>query len=644
MGAAADTERERGWRSGLLALLCYLFAVAVNAQSILNRRVTVHAEQVRLSTALSLLAREGGFKLSYNAAVVPGDSSVNVDAVEEKVQRVLEGLLPGHLRWKESGGHLIITGEVGRKQRFSTAGSVVDAHTGTGIARASVFEVRRSHAVITTDAGAFTIELSGELERTPLRISRHGYQDTIVFVQRDGTVGRVALSPLDEPDRIDPICHFDRCGVEELGMARLLVPASQMDQAYNLDFTERRTWQFSLIPTVSSNGEISGSVINRYSFNLLGGYARGLEGVEVGGVINMESDDVRGLQIGGVANLVGGHTRGVQLAGGINHSMRSLEGLQVAGLGNTVWDTLGGVQLAGGANIVKRGMTGTQIVGGANVSLGDLNGVQVAGGVNVTHGTVNKAQVAGGLNYARSVNGGQVAAGVNVSLDNVGGGQVGLGSNYARTVSGGQVTFGINVAWKEVEGGQVGVLNVAGRCLGGQVGILNFSDTISGGAVGILTVALKGYHRLDVISNDLMPLSLRIRTGTREFHNILGYSPPVAEDQRWGFLYGFGFEPKFGTSFLNIDLTAEQITEQLDWVDAMNIVGRFGISYGVLIKERLAITAGPAFNVLFTDWRDRDTGEFLSRLAPADPLFEELDHNRRISGWLGWNASVGLRF
>jgi hypothetical protein len=689
-------------------LLFLLFSAIVTAQSpILQRRVTVHAENVRLSTALGNIAKDGGFKLSYNAAVVPADSTVTIHAVDEKVQNVLKDLLPPNLQWKESGGHLIITGSVGRKQKFTTTGSVVDASTGGPIARATILEARRNNAAITDDRGAFSVSLSGEFDRTPVLIARHGYRDTIVYVGRNGHAGRIALEPLDELERLQPICEFERCGVEDLGMTRLLVPASRMDQAANIDFIERRPFQLSLVPSVSTNGPIAGSVVNQVSVNILGGYARGVEGVEIGGGFNLLSGDMTGLQVSGLANLVGGHTRGVQLSGGINHSMRSLEGLQFAGFGNTVWDTLSGWQVAGGINVVKRGMSGTQVSGLGNVSLDDLDGVQVSCGLNVTHGTVNKAQVAGALNYARSVKGGQVTAGLNMALDSVGGGQVGFGANYAGNVSGGQVSFGANVVPGHVSGGQVGFglnyagnvtggqfsfganivpgtvdagqvgfgLNYAGNIIGGQfsfganivpgtvhggqvgalnfgrrvhgaqVGFLNLSDTLSGGAVGLLTISLKGYHRFDVVSGDIFPLSLHVRTGTRVFHNILGYSPPVSTDERWGFLYGFGFEPRFGKSiFVNIDVTGEQIVEQRAWVDAWNVLGRFSITPGVRFSDRLFISAGPVLNVLASDWRDADTGAYLSALPPASLNYEEVQGDTRISVWVGWKAGVGVRF
>jgi hypothetical protein len=722
-------------------VLAFLLPYTLSAQDqspILQRRITVHAEKVRMQTALSLMAKDGGFKLSYNAAVVPSDSLVTVHADNEKVDAVLKRTLPDGLSWKESGGHLIITGTRTRKQRFTATGSVFDAADGTPITSASVVEVKRNNAVITASNGGFEIALAGDLESSPLLFSRQGYRDTVVFVQRNADIGQVKLKPLEKLERIEPICLQDRCGVEDLGVARLLVPGLQRQQAANLDYTETRDWQISLIPSISTNGRLSGSMVNRASLNIIGGYARGVDGVEVGGGFNMISNDVRGLQIAGLSNLVGGHTRGVQIAGGINHTMLSSEGLQLAGLANVVWDTLAGVQVAGYINVVKREMTGTQVSGAANIALRDLNGVQVSGGVNIAHGVVEMAQVAGVLNFARGVRGGQVAAGANISLGDVGGGQVGLGANYARSVTGGQFSLGMNVVPGNVsggqvglglnyagsatggqvslgmnvvpgtvqagqvglglnyaghitggqfalganivpgradggqvslglnyaghvtggqftlganivpgivEGGQVGVLNFGRKVLGGQLGILNLSDSLGGAAIGILSISLKGYHRFDVITGDIMPLSLQIRTGTRGFHNILGYSPPVTTDERWGFLYGIGTEPRFGKHVLmNIDITAEQVVEQREWVDAVNIVGRFSVSLGYMFADRIVISAGPLANLLGSDWRDAETGAHLSGLPPADLGMEWTSGDLRYSGWLGWRAALGVRF
>jgi hypothetical protein len=692
------------WTLTILASWC--IALASDAQSILDRAVQVDAEKVRLSEALTTVAREGKFKLSYNAASVRGDSIVSI-SLKGTVKEALRALVGGGYELKETGDHIILLGANGRKQKFMLRGSVYNATVGGPISQAFVHVVDEKHATTTDALGTFELEASGVRERTAVLVMRNEYHDTVVYVGRDGAVGRIPLRKRSVVTTVEPICLYDRCGVEDLGVARLLVPDRQLDRSADLDFEERSDWQISLIPNFGTNGKISGVVVNSVSLNILAGYSRGLEGFELGIGANLESRDVKGVQIAGITNLVGRNTEGVQVAGGINHTMRSLEGMQLAGLGNTVWDTLVGVQIAGGVNVVKGGLKGAQIAGAVNVATMDIDGTQIAGGVNVTPRDVRKTQIAGAVNVGHKVSGAQIAGGVNVALDSVGGGQVGFGANYAKSVTGGQVSFGanvvpgnvsggqvgfglnyagmvtggqfsfganvvpgrveagqvgfglnyatdikggqfsfgLNVVGDSAQGGQVGTLNFARHCTGWQVGVVNLSGSITGTPVGVLSVSLKGYHRFDVSTNDVMPLSLMVRTGVRSFHNILGFSPSVTPDERWGFLYGFGFEPSIGSSgFLNIDLTAEQVVEQRVWVDAVNIVGRLNVSYGRTLVGPLSLSVGPSINVLFTDWRDPETGMYLSTLVPSDPLFEEVQGTTRMSGWLGWKASVGLRF
>ncbi len=631
-------------RRGGAALALMLVLCGAQAQSLLQRHVTVHAERVRLATVLSLVAQEGGFRLSYNAAAIPVDSLVNVNAEDTRVEEVLRALIPARMAWKESGSHLILIDARTARRKVRIAGRVVDAASGEAIAKATVYAVEERQAVSTSADGGFMLEASTEHARVAVMVARATYHDTLVYAGSDGAIGTIALQRRGVLERIDPRCELERCEVEEIGMARLLVPTDRMQQAANIE-GERRGIQASLWPAISTNGPVNGAMINRYSFNLLAGYARGLEGVELGVGANIERNDVIGLQVAGMANLVGGDAKGLQIAGFHNHVMRSARGVQIAGFGNTVWDTLTGAQIAGGVNAVRGGMTGTQIAGALNLATRDVNGVQVAGAVNVTVRDVNKTQVAGALNYGRHVRGTQFAGGANVALGRVGGGQIAGALNYARDVTGGQVAAGMNLAVDTVRGGQVGVFNLARVVQGGQVGIVNFSDTISGASVGILSFAWRGYHRLDAVGTAELPFSIQLRTGTRAFHNIIGYSPSVRADGRWGFLYGFGFEPRVGEKrFTDIDLTAEQVVEQREWVDAVNILGRFSIRYSLVSTRRFALTFGPVINVLSSDWRDPESGAHLSALPPAEPWNAWVIGDTRVSLWPGAIAAAGLHF
>lgn len=687
-------------------LLAVLMPALALAQPILKRTVQVDAQRVRLSEALSLIARDGKFKLSYNAAVVNGDSLVNL-AVNGTVETALRGLVGPRFELKETGNHIILLDKSGARRRFIITGAVYDAKTGGPVAQASVHEVDGKNATVTDGLGTFKLDVGGERDRTALLVMRKEYHDTVVYVGRDGVMPRLALEKRAVLESVAPICLYDRCGVEDLGVARLLVPNTQFDLASNLDIVEYRKWQISLVPNVSSNRDIAPVAVNNFSFNVLAGYSRGLQGFEIGGVANLESHDVKGMQIAGFTNLVGRNTKGVQIAGGINHTMRTLEGVQIAGFGNTVWDTLSGVQIAGGANVVKGGLKGVQIAGGCNVATQDVDGTQIAGAVNVTPKDVKKAQIAGGVNFGHKVSGAQIAGGVNVALDSVGGGQVGFGGNYAWAVTGGQVSFGINIVPTNVSGGQVGfglnyagsvtggqfsfganvvsgkvdagqvgfglnyahkldggqftfgvnavsdtarggqvgTLNYATVCEGWQVGVLNISDTITGTSIGILSFARRGYHRVDVTATDILPFNLTLRTGTRQFHNILGISTTAEDNGDWGFLYGFGSEIRLGKhNHLNIELTGEQVNEQVEWIGAVNILGRFGLQYTHDLGKRLLVTAGPDFNLLCSDWRNADHTAYLSQLAPDDLLYEDVRGVLNLQGWLGFRAGVGVRF
>lgn len=681
-----------------------LLPLLVAGQSILQRTVRVDAQGVRLDQALALVAQDGDFKLSYNAATVPGDSTVNV-AANTTVAKALHALVGERFELKETGNHIILLDKSGARRKFHITGALVDAEMGRPLEQAYVHEVD-GRTMTTTDAlGTFRLEVTGERERTALLVMRKAYHDTIVYVGRDGQLGRLALKKRQVVTPMEPLCIHERCGVEDLGVARLLVPSNTATLA-DLDLEERSDWQFALVPNVSTNGDIAGATVNTFSFNLLVGYARGLEGFEIGGIANLESRDVKGMQIAGLTNLVGRNTEGVQIAGAINHTMRSLDGLQVAGFGNTVWDTLVGVQIAGGANVVKGGLRGVQIGGGCNVATQNVDGTQIAGGVNVTPMDVRKAQVAGGVNYARNVSGAQFACGVNVARDTVGGGQVGFGGNYARHVSGGQVSFGVNIASGQVtggqvgfggnyagsvtggqfsfganivpgpvdagqvgfglnyagsitggqftfglnvvsgraSGGQVGVVNFARRCEGMQFGMVNLSDTITGVPIGLLSIVRKGYHTIDVSTTEVMDVSLMMRTGVRAFHNLLIVSADVGANGAWGFGYGFGSAPRLGChSGLEIEASGEQVMEQGAWIPAVNIVARFSMRYAYSFGDRFTLFAGPSLNTMVSDWRNGE-GEYLSRIPPSATLFADRAGNAELRSWLGYRVGMGVRF
>lgn len=118
----------------------------------------------------------------------------------------------------------------------------------------------------------------------------------------------------------------------------------------------------------------------RFSLNILGGYAAGVNGVELGGLLNIDEDFACGIQMAGLANLALGPVRGVQAAGFLNLGRR-LDGAQL-GLVNIVTDVVHGAQLGLG-NAAGGAVSGTQI-GLVNLAGGHVRGAQL-GLVNVAN-------------------------------------------------------------------------------------------------------------------------------------------------------------------------------------------------------------------------------------------------------------------
>jgi len=157
---------------------------------------------------------------------------------------------------------------------------------------------------------------------------------------------------------------------------------------------KQEAFQITLVPPLGMNGFHSGRTVNTVSLNLVAGYAAGVKGVELGGVLNVDRGAVQGLQAAGLANIVGGSVQGAQLAGLANIAVGPAQGAQMAGLLN--------YQGAG---------TGVKTS-------------QLAGLLNVTPGRIRGAQVAGLLNVAKHVHGLQLAP-FNIA-DSVSGASIGV--------------------------------------------------------------------------------------------------------------------------------------------------------------------------------------------------------------------------
>lgn len=634
----------------ILFLLLIMSTSALSAQKIIDRTVDLQANNVELKAALNLIAEAADFNLSYNSDLIPEGEKVDLFASNSTVKELLDQLLGEGMTYKQSGEHLIILGPKSAKHKLKLNGRIFDLKDRRPIEGVTILEVDEVNATRSGPNGNFEMTISGKRNPTGLLVVRTAFHDTVVFVDPKSESVNIYLRPLFGDELMEVRKTDSLKQVEDLGLTRLLVSKEQQAQARELNFLEERKIQVSLIPGTSTNKSVSGIAVNEVSLNIFAGYQGGLNGFELGGIANLIRKDAKGFQGAGITNLVGGNTNGVQMAGVVNNTLGSFNGAQLSGLANVVWDTLTGIQVTGGINMLRGGMKGAQISGLGNITTEDCDGAQVSGGFNITVGDVTSFQASGLLNYGKNVMGSQFSAGINITPGDVSGGQLGLLSNYAQNVEGGQIGL-INVASQKTVGRQVGLINYSARAEGGQLGLLNFSDTITGVSIGFLSMALHGYHRGEVYVNEMMPLNVSFRTGVSEFYNVFSYGRSLDSinysldsNDYWAAGYGFGAEinwPKKHT--VNIELTANHINERKHFIEALNLVGRLDAIYNFTIIDRITISAGPSFNVLFSNWQDAETGDYLTSIAPHK-LFEEETSELLMQGWIGWRAGVGVRF
>ncbi len=354
----------------------------------------------------------------------------------------------------------------------------------------------------------------------------------------------------------------------------------------------QRMMQVSLIPPFSTNWRANGRTVNRISLNLIAGYAAGIRGVEVGGVLNAVADSVAGLQVAGVANSAGGPVVGAQIAGVANVTRGSLEGIQSAGLWNTVHGSAQGWQSAG---LFNRAHTRKRVQG---VALPDP-----------TTAAEPLVQFAGFFNSApRGIKGAQVA----------------------------------------------GLFNTAGRVRGVQIaGLLNIADSVAGVSLAPLNFVRHGYHAFELTSDGTWPLMLSLKLGgSPVFYTYFVGAWDYTVAHRWGIGYGVGGEIASRRRLsLSLDAQALQVNQEdgslNTWGKALNMHTQFRplVGWATGAKRRLRLVAGPTFNLHVTQ-RAAAVAEAGDEMLPASGIVFLEDVNARgvtrVQGWVG--ALIGLRW
>ncbi len=521
----------------LTLFLSYILTLSPLVAQEKKELITISFEGLKMQESLTLLDQATERRLSFNPQILP-DRIVTADFQEASLETILKEILGCDYDLKLLGEYVIILKkkvEQKVKNTFKLEGGIQDAETGEELKDVSIYEVNTLRSTISDQYGNFKLK-ARTIDLAAFAISKENYADTIIYLSRVDTFkGTIKLRKGSKTNTLK--VFREQATNLSKGLVNFFTSDKNQLVARNVTLVDKRSIQLSVVPTIGTNLQLGSQITNNVSINMIAGYAYGVKGLEIGGVYNIDREEVRGFQAAGFGNTVGGDVKGVQIGGAINTTQDYVKGIQIAGVVNVASDSLRGLQLSGAVNKTKQ-----------------LRGLQIGGVSNHTR-NMTGLTIAGAANTARDLNGVQIS----------------------------------------------GFLNTAKRVKGVQLGVVNIADSVQAGIqLGILNFAKNGFLSPTVYSDEVVPLNVAFRTGMKYFYTILSAGIQPNEYWSYGMGFGSklftGNKRKF---FLNPELENLNLVE-FDGEDAFAMRLRFQLKFGYQVFKRLAVITGPSLNFFLT--------------------------------------------
>jgi CarboxypepD_reg-like domain len=388
--------------------LFYLMALASSAwaEPVLDRKIDVQFAETPLKTALDQIAAKGAFTWSYNSRIINENQKITLKAQNWTIKETLLTMLGNGYEYKANGNYLII--KKSKKADKELIGYLKDQNTGERIAGATIYDKKTLRATTTDQNGYY--QLSLKKQTADIVVAKLSFRDTILQVKplspRFVQIGMVEVKPVAASPSFDVALELRRAGSKT---HRFFAASLDLLHDLNLCDTLNRRFQASLVPMIGTNHTLSGKVANDYSLNVIAGYSKGVEKLEIGALGNFTRAYVHGVQIGGAFNLNQGESTGIQIGGAYNYAHTTDGAVQISGAINSVKQNSKKLyQVAGFANHVVAGDATVQIGGFGNLLHQGKTELQVAGAINIAE-EVSTLQVAGFMNKAKTSRGLQIA-------------------------------------------------------------------------------------------------------------------------------------------------------------------------------------------------------------------------------------------
>lgn len=567
-----------------MVLLCLLFSVQLISAQVLEKKVTIHFQNITLDQALKKIKATYGVNFSFSPDQIDLNQKVSLNVSNISLNDALKQLFaPTPITYRAVGNQIVLKkGKVATTMSNSGTKSVYAAKpTGTDTTAKKIalkdttenkqLTLETKPLVVTapdTSQAIKELDINYTKGLTDLNTSYTHKKDSVAAVS---FANKTKLKQSWKAAKIALAAEYKQLK-DSILLAKKNDPTDTSDIVYDEDLLIHDNFQFTGVYPLGTHMESSGLYRNDLSLNTLVGYNGAVSGFEFGCLGNIVRKEVHGVQLAGVFNTAGEYVRGAQVACITNVSCQEVIGGQVAGI----------VNVAGGA------ISGTQIAGVVNVGTEQMDGVQISGVVNQHNGTIY-------------------------------GGQIGLVNNA-----------------RKVSGFQLGIINISDTIKGVPIGLLSISKNGYG--------RVEGYYSETTQANILIKTGVKSFYNIFQFGS--NFNPN--NYYRWTFGYGFGSTIQMSKrSTISFDLLAMHINENEAFTSKVNEQGQLRIMLGVNLSKRVSLFVGPTFNTSFSEFTNAD-GTIGSKMIPKGSVVYEHNITGNDGKvfynpyWLGINA--GIRF
>ena len=386
------------------SVLTILGLYKAHAQSIpyLERTVNLAVADQPVAAVFKSISEQTSAVFSYTR--FNDQKKISINCYNKPLRLVLSELLStSNCMYKAKGKYIIIkcSDDTGDPVYAMASGYVYNATDSSRIDRASIYIEETKRSTLTNEEGYFIISCPETSPKILLSIAKADYYDTTITVYnlKESSVVvylhpkpvKKEITPVPEPVKSDSSIAEKKDSIYS-GQTDFLKRFRNNFKTFNTNFKNITDTLFSgfsvsLIPYISTNRLLSINTVNRYSFNILAGYSKGVDVIEIGGLMNIDDGNVKYLQMAGIGNIVSGKFSGLQMGGIFNINRHHTNGFQMAGILNVCRDYFNGIQMSG---LINRADT--------------LNGLQMAGWLNDAE-CVRGVQLSGFINYAKDLRG-----------------------------------------------------------------------------------------------------------------------------------------------------------------------------------------------------------------------------------------------